>query len=326
MSNKIKIKITKEGYKSKPEGKYPLIQTELKQCVGEELTYEQLALKIKRGHSFILATYKENSTDISKNDIDYIEYLGLDVDSKENPITLSNFRKMLIDKEGIIPIIMYYTFSATDQTRFRVIYKLERKVSVSEYEDMYRGLLTLYGKYLDNQTGNANRTWCGTNKKVYKSNNEYVILNEVIDHWISLGKVRTSSVPNNTKPAARVVSTTSNNKIFIKKEYREEVMQEILKIPIDALIINHFGGSFKQSGNRLTGPCSIHGGDNPTALTIYKDTNTACCYTHCGSMNSLSVAYSIYKTDDFGELVQELIKDRYISIPYEYFGLTKEVC
>jgi hypothetical protein len=43
---------------------------------------------------------------------------------------------------------------------------------------------------------------------------------------------------------------------------------------------NTFNLNFQDKGDYLAGPCFLHGGDNMSALTIYKDTNRFYCWTH----------------------------------------------
>ena len=57
------------------------------------------------------------------------------------------------------------------------------------------------------------------------------------------------------------------------------------------------------------------GGDNKGAFSIFTNTNTYTCFTHCGTGNVITLAYKVYNTNDFTSVVLQLIQDYNISIP-----------
>lgn len=44
---------------------------------------------------------------------------------------------------------------------------------------------------------------------------------------------------------------------------------------------NGWLGSFQKRGDRLTGPCPLHGGDNPHAFVVSRSKNLWYCFTVC---------------------------------------------
>src|SRR6266700_2105933 len=48
-------------------------------------------------------------------------------------------------------------------------------------------------------------------------------------------------------------------------------------------VLDHYGvlDTFKRNGNRLSGPCPIHGGSNPTQFRIDTDKNLWNCFSEC---------------------------------------------
>ena len=52
---------------------------------------------------------------------------------------------------------------------------------------------------------------------------------------------------------------------------------------LDVLIENGLIAPFKKRGDRLVGPCPLHGGDNPTAFAVSLSKNVWRCFTRCDS-------------------------------------------
>src|SRR5258708_14947639 len=48
-------------------------------------------------------------------------------------------------------------------------------------------------------------------------------------------------------------------------------------------VLDHYGvlDTFKRNGNRLSGPCPIHGGSNPTQFRVDTDKNLWNCFSEC---------------------------------------------
>jgi len=49
------------------------------------------------------------------------------------------------------------------------------------------------------------------------------------------------------------------------------------------LAANGLTAALKRTGNRLVGPCPLHGGDNPNAFVVQLDRNLWYCFTRCGT-------------------------------------------
>jgi DNA primase len=50
----------------------------------------------------------------------------------------------------------------------------------------------------------------------------------------------------------------------------------------------------KAKNNQLTGPCPIHGGDNPTAFRVHLERNLWRCFTHCGGGDTVELIRRIH--------------------------------
>ena len=337
MENKIRIKYTNKIYKVKPRGKkeWGAVTEELKAVEPREINFRELASIIKSGRCFILANYLEGADDIKDNTkegkkvIESISAVGLDIDSKENPITMKEMVHKIRDDLGIAPSICYRTFNDkaendSDGLRFRLIYKLETQVTSEEYTTIYNGLIVKYGKYLDNATSNINRIWATTDKTVFY-NREYKPITEEIKEKIK------SLIPPKEEVKREFVKKQAKPMIYINKEKMKEVAEIINNsIDMEDFILDHFSvnGNLERkyserNGEMLVGCCPIHGGDNDTAFNIYKDTNTYCCFTKCEQIHGkkggdiITVAYIAYKTNDFSSVVKEIVKEYKVNIPNE---------
>lgn len=51
----------------------------------------------------------------------------------------------------------------------------------------------------------------------------------------------------------------------------------------------------KAKKNQLTGPCPLHGGDNPTAFRVHLERNLWRCFTHCGGGDTVELIRRIHK-------------------------------
>jgi len=180
----LKIKCTKKGYTKKVSRDEYMQQTkDLKRCDSDILvTREKLAQLLQKGYAVILAEFnKYNSINI--DNIKGVQLLALDVDESKK-ITMKEMIKKLEEDLNITPVIAYCTFSDTDNTRFRLIYRLAKTLSSKEYTAAYKEFVKRYGDFIDNQPINANRIWQGTNKKVYVNKQDKAITKELIEEFI----------------------------------------------------------------------------------------------------------------------------------------------
>lgn len=321
----MKIKYTTTGYKVKPnERQFSMITNELKNAAPKEIDFKELCKIIRCGKSFILANFLDGAKGITKDLIKDIPAIGLDIDSKENPIKLHDLVLNIKEKFNVLPVIAYRTFSDINDTRFRLIYQFEEAITEQEYQLVYKGFMAVYGQYLDGQTCNCNRAWAGTNKKVFLFSKDNVITNEIKENIKSLVKKKEDKKFNIKNSNPIKFDNEILNRVYIKGEYKDQICDIICNsIDIKEFIIDKFGGNFNERNNRAVGCCSLHGGDNQGALVIYGDTNTFRCYTHCGSGNVVTVAHKAYNTNDFSSIVFQLINDYGISIPSESIGVTR---
>jgi DNA primase len=51
----------------------------------------------------------------------------------------------------------------------------------------------------------------------------------------------------------------------------------------------------KAKKDQLTGPCPLHGGDNPTAFRVHLERNLWRCFTHCGGGDTVELIMRIHK-------------------------------
>ena len=314
----LKIKCTKKGYTKKVSRDEYMQQTkDLKRCDSDILvTREKLAQLLQKGYAVILAEFnKYNSINI--DNIKGVQLLALDVDESKK-ITMKEMIKKLEEDLNITPVIAYCTFSDTDNTRFRLIYRLEKTLSSKEYTAVYKEFVKRYSDFIDNQPINANRIWQGTNKKVYVNKQDKAITKELIEEFIKAtnkkNKQVVSYVPKNTQRIK--FNDEILNKVYIDSQYKGEIVDIIQNsISLHDFIRDNFGGVFVQRGNRYVGCCPLHGGDNKGAFSIFTNTNTYTCFTHCGTGNIITLAYKVYNTNDFTSVVLQLIQDYNISIP-----------
>ena len=308
----MKIKISPKGYKIKPDGKEIGSMTiAMKKQGNKNVTYEQLAEYLQKGHAVILAEFKESCNDIKEESIKRIECIALDIDSKENKITMHDMTKELYEKLGIYPIIQYATFSDTDYTRFRLIYKLEQAIDVETYKLLYKALQWKYNKYLDQATSNANRIWQGTNKKVYYSEQNLEIKTSTIIKLITAYEKSLKRKQNKKAEKIKEGYTKYDGKDYIRPEYKKQCCDSILEsISLVDFIEKHFGGDFRLINGNYVGRCVLHGGDNKNALVINESKHIYTCFTHCGTGNLYTLAKMVYKEENFSAL-SFLLADEY---------------
>lgn len=288
----------------------------------------QLQDLLSKGHAVILASYPKGCNEIKLEGIETkvkTRLLALDIDSKENPITKEEMIDKLKEELGVYPIISYNTFSDTNNTKFRLIYVLGKEINSVEFKKLYKALLSKYEKWLDCQTSNLSRIWQGTNKKVNLFYTAYMpfqreLIEELINTQNELEKVvRAENFANRNITPIRFDDEVLN-RIRIKGEYADQVADIITKeIDISDCLEKWFGGRLNSKGDRLVGCCPLHGGDNKSAFSIFKKTNTYSCFTRCGSGNVLTLAYRHFNTTDFNSIVIQLMREYNISIPEDAF-------
>lgn len=325
----MKIKISNRGYETKPSSEeIGKITNEMKYSNHVEVGFEQLRKYLSLGYSVLLAEFKEKGN-IKLENIEQIECLALDIDSKDNPITLLDMESLVYKKLGIMPIIKYRTFSDTDFTRFRLIYKFEEPIDAESYKLLYSAIRWKLGKYIDNQTVNPNRIWAGTNKEVdlndlyieFKTND----MIKLINNYLKAEKRKKKSKPVNKA----IIDNSQKLEGFIKTQYKQEI-KELLKSNIDLkeYIEKHFGGSWKRKGDSWISRCCLphHAGDRSgESLSIKGEMYN--CFSHCGGGDLFTVATMVYNTSDFSEIVFNLAKEYSIHINKEYIrGFKNECC
>lgn len=324
----MKIKISNRGYETKPSGEeIGKITNEMKYSNHVEVGFEQLRKYLSLGYSVLLAEFKEKGN-IKLENIEQIECLALDIDSKDNPITLLDMESLVYKKLGIMPIIKYRTFSDTDFTRFRLIYKFEEPIDAESYKLLYSAIRWKLGKYIDNQTVNPNRIWAGTNKEV-DLNDLYIEFKindmiKLINNYLKAEKRKKKSKPVNKA----MIDSSQKLEGFIKTQHKQGV-KELLKSNIDLkeYIEKHFGGSWKKKGDSWISKCCLphHAGDRSgESLSIKGEMYN--CFSHCGGGDLFTIAATVYNTSDFSEIVFNLAKEYSIHIDKEYIGGFKNGC
>lgn len=319
----MKIKVSEKAYKTKPS------TNDLKEITchfhkdisTKELNYKQMSELIRSGHSCIFAEFKRGSNNIKSKNITSIDCIALDIDSKENPITMYEMIAIIYKKIGAYPTINYRTFSDVNYTRFRLIYALEFPIDIEVYKQFYKALQWKF-KQLDQQTGNTNRIWAGTNKKVeYNPGaNEITFAN-----MLKLLSAYDSAMKRKEKKTIKIKVNEYkeiNQECYIHSDYKEEVINMLIKnINLVDFITKEFGGSFKRNGDSFIGKCCLHDGDNPTALKISKDIYT--CFTKCGTGNIITVARKSWNIDNFSEIALKLAKMYNLEIQEKYLVMKR---
>lgn len=166
-NDKFRIKISKKAYKKKPDADdIKEITWHMKNSECKSVNYKELAIILEQGYSVLLADFKELGN-IKEDNIQSLSCIALDIDSKENKITMFEMISKINSALSFYPILSYCTFSDKEFTKFRLIYRLENAVDVEIYRRLYLALQWKFKKYLDPATKNANRIWAGTNKSVF---------------------------------------------------------------------------------------------------------------------------------------------------------------
>lgn len=315
---KLYIKYSKKAFKEKPTvtDMYK-ITYDLKSCDSTIISYKDLKSIIEEGHSILLAKFKRGSKSIMEDDIEYINCIALDIDSKINKISLFEMQTLVYKKLGIMPIISYPTFSDTDLTKFRLIYRFENPVDVETFRLFYEALSWKFKKYIDLATKNANRIWAGTNKPVNYFEKDLPITLPIILKLINAYSKAKKKNETKVTAAKKISYEEFKDCDYIKTEYKEEVIRLIIdNIRLIDFITDKFGGNFKQISNRYVGKCCLHGGDNKNALVITGKTYR--CYTHCGTGNVFTLAKQVYGITNFSQLAFRLSEEYGIAIPEEY--------
>ena len=319
----MKIKLSNHGYTEKPDAdEIKKITWQMKNSECKNVNFKSLRDYIAKGYSVLLAEFKEVGN-INEDNIKSLSCIALDIDSKENVITMYEMISKIKRVMNVYPVLSYCTFSDKDCTKFRLIYELEKKVDVETYRMLYLALQWKFKKYLDPATKNANRIWAGTNKGVNINLSAEPLSFEAIVKLINSYK---DSIKRKEKRAAdelkkkyqnQNMSNNFDNAKYIKPQYKEEVLKLLINhIDLRDFIQSHLGGSYKRNGEALTGACVLHGGDNETALVINKDRYT--CFTHCGCGNIITAARKVYNIENFSEVAFKLLDEHNMSIPDDY--------
>lgn len=312
------VRYSKEGYQVKPtREQMAKISWQIQNQNCKKVSYEELSKLLENGHSVSLAKYKDNCNNIKKEYAEYAECIAIDVDSKDKPITLEDMKELFFKKFDILPIIEYNTFSDTNNTRFRLIYRLSDKIDIETFERLYRAF-TWKIKYLDNATTDISRIWAGTNKIVVYNKHDkpitFELMVKLINAYDSMIK-RKEEKKRKTIMANKSNITYANDK-YIKPEFKRDIMEYIVKnTDLTEYIISKFGGNFRDKNGSKVGCCSLHGGDNAGALVITGGIYT--CFTHCGTGNIFTVAKKYYNVSNFSELAFRLADEHGLIIPDE---------
>ena len=317
--DKFRIKVSKRAYKNKPSADdIKEITYHMKNSECKSVNYKELAQILEQGYSVLLADFKEVGN-IKEDNIQSISCIALDIDSKENRITMFEMINKIYSTLGFYPILSYCTFSDKEFTKFRLIYRLENSIDSETYRILYLALQWKFKKYLDPATKNANRIWAGTNKSVFYNKNDIPITYE---NLLKLIKAYESSLKRKERKVLleknqKYAKIQYTNNEYIKPEYKEYVMNFLINnIDLREFIPKKLGGNFKRVGEKITGACVFHGGDNITALVIDKDRYT--CFTHCGCGNIITAARKIYNIENFSEVAFKLLNEYGFTIPESY--------
>lgn len=319
MNEKIKIKISEKSYKAKPKSDdIKKITWQMKHSKCKSVNYKELARILECGHSVLLADFKELGS-IKEDNIKSISCIALDIDSKENKINIDEMISRVNRIFNIYPVISYCTFSDIDNSKFRLIYRLENKIDVETYRTLYCAFQWKLEKHIDIAAKNANRIWAGTDKKViYTESDVPVSFSKIVKIINSYNShLRKKNKKINQKKYENYEAADYNSSKYIKPEYKKEVLDYLINnIDLREFIVKHYGGRFKRNGEKLTGACVLHGGDNETALVIDKDRYT--CFTHCGCGNVITIARKVYNIENFSEVVFRLLDENNLNIPSNY--------
>ena len=350
----MEIRVSNVKFKRKPntEG-YFKIQKALKSIEAfKDVSLNALAYYLGEGHSVILAKYKKTEDAINSVGREYIESLQLmtlDVETEKvdevdpntgevigkklfaEPLKIEEVEEIIYNKYNIKPILKYKTFSHTEEEpRARLIYYLEKPVTVEEYESMLKVILEdkdLKGR-LDDKCKNANRIWQGTDKEVIKCRDYKPVSSELIDKLLEEYK---QLIPQLQTIRKHIEYTGEKGKVVdvlrrIKLDYRyRDEIKQIINTQIDIVdfLTSKFGLQVGRRTNinasRFNCSCPIHNGSNEKGLAIYRDTNTAFCFGDCQkSYNIMNLGYLYYNEFNFDVVALSLMKEYGIPIKEEW--------
>lgn len=316
---KIKIRCSQRAYKHKPtKEEMRLIMWQMaRKSFTKEVNYKQLAWLIKQGHSTLLAEY-DDVDGVGEKNIKMLNCIALDVDSKENKITMKEMVQLLDEDLKIKPVVAYRTFSDTDNTKFRLIYRFESPVDVETYRNFYMALQLKYNKYLDQQTKNANRVWAGTDKQVFYNGADKVITFSLLLKMINWYEKKVKKQKEVKKIEVKKGYVDFDNKDYIRPEYKKDVVQLLISnIDLKDFLENKMGARLKPERDSFVGCCPIHKGDNDHAFVVTNNIWT--CFTRCNKTgNLLTVAKEFYKINNFSHIAFSLARDYNINIPEKF--------
>jgi DNA primase len=74
------------------------------------------------------------------------------------------------------------------------------------------------------------------------------------------------------------------------------------------LVLAHCGldAHMRTTGNRLVGPCPVHGGDNPRAFVVNRESNTWYCFTRCSAGGDVVELVRRLKHCDYADAARHL--------------------
>ena len=290
------------------------------------MTFKTLCEYIKRGYCFILASYKSVDGVTEENILSH-SCIALDIDSKINPVTMHEMIKIVSNEIGVMPIIAYRTFSDVDNTRFRLIYRLEKEIDTESYRALYSAFVWKFEKQLDSSTKNANRMWCGTNKEVYYNDFDIPI---TFQHMVKLVNEHRSFLAKEERKKRKKRMINNQNYVnyqsfTIKTEKRDEVcdwiinnvsLSEFIELKFDTTFTTRYGNHYSCC------PLPHHNGDrsNNKAFVVNKNDSMFRCFSHCGSGNIITVAKMVYGDVGFNNIVGYLSKDMNFEIKADWVG------
>ena len=273
---KIRLHIDPRGVDAKPtEREWGRISKRVLNPANiEEVTVQQLAQKIRTGHTICPAVLDgTKAADWREQQV-----FMVDIDNADTgqPQLTQEQALSICEGYGLTPVICYQTFSHSSQRpKFRLVFIMEDVVTDPNVRRMIVERLVSIFPQSDKACTNANRLFLGTNKEVVLfSKNARISVENIL------------AIPNQEQPAD---GDTPKNIVSLELRRNPELEAQIEKFDFLSYLIER-NSPYSESGNTVSFQnCEVCGHKNN--LRYYKDTNTFYCFSSSGEVGGSIIDY-----------------------------------
>ena len=273
---KIRLHIDPKGVDKKPTTNEwgRISQRVLRETSVKEVTVQQLAQKIRAGHTICPAVL--NGSKAADWQEQQVFMVDIDNANQERP-QLSQEQALAICGEYDLPPAIYYqTFShSKSHPKFRLVFIMDSVVTDPNTRRMIVERLVSIFPQSDKACMNANRIFLGTNKEVILHNK---------NAQITVDKVLAIPIAASTSDE---YSSRSNNHPEIRKN--SELAAKIRNFDFLSYLAER-NGPYSESGNTVKFQnCEVCG--HKDDLRYYKATNTFYCFSSSGEVGGTIIDY-----------------------------------